>query len=401
MKGSVFAIALALVGPTACPLLIPAAQAAGARDPFAGITESTSTPEETSGSWAQRFFTDNFGFRKEIMSEFAASEQAPAYSRQSVGFEALKKFSSETATIASINFQGRLVRRDRFVPVLNDMEGASRPGWWFEYHNAYLDLYNVLDPVLSDERQAEDVGRFNLRAGRFYVPFGLNLQTDTHATILQLSNERDFGFERDWYTGFWGAVNRDLNYDACYLAGSGYDLKYRGQSGLGAARLSLSNKYGYDYGLEGGLSVLEGERLSPEAAQRDPRAAARAGPSSVVQTRRVGIDGRYRQPVPTGLLTLSSELSGGRDVPDAVFAQLYQVEYLHNSRRWGLATQYRRFWQDGPGVDSSIIGEATWYFRNDVGNSNLDWIKVNVERKLEQIQARQDAIVALQYYRYW
>ncbi len=382
-------------------LLIPAAQAAQAQDPFVGVVESSPTTGRPPDSWTRRFFEDNFGFRKEIMSQFAASARAPASSRQSVGFETLKKFSSRTATFASLDFQGRLVRRDRFAPALNDLEGASRPGWWFEYHNAYLDLYNVLDPVLSDARRAENVGRFNLRAGRFYVPFGLNLRTDTHAAILQLSNERNFGFERDWYAGLWGAVNRDLNYDACYLVGSGYDLKYRGQSGLGAARLSLADKYGYDYGLEGGLSVLDGERLSPEAARRDPLVAARAGPSGVVRTQRFGIDGRYRRPLPAGLLTLSSELSGGRDVPDAVFAQLYQAEYLHASRRWGLSTQYRRFWQDGPGADESVLGEAAWYFRNDVGGSNLDWLKINVERKLERMQARRDTIVALQYYRYW
>jgi hypothetical protein len=382
-------------------LPVSPARASSGADPFAGIAPSSSAAEEPSGSWARRFLTENFGFRKELMSEFAASERTPVSSRQSVGFETLKKFSSETATLASVDFQGRLVRRDRYVPVLNDGEGMNRPGWRFEYHNAYLDLYNVLDPVLSDKRQAENLGRFNLRAGRFYVPFGLNLQTDTHATILQLSNERNFGFERDWYAGFWGDVNADLDYDAYYLAGSGYDLKFKGQSGLGAARLSLSNKYSYDYGLEGGLSVLGGERLSPEAAERDPLVAARSGPASVVRTQRAGLDGRWRRPVPSGLLTVSSELSGGRDEPDAVFTQLYQAEYLHASRRWGLSSQYRRFWQGGPGVDASVIGEATWYFRNDVGNSNLHWVKVNVERQLERAQGRPDTIVALQYYRYW
>ena len=56
-----------------------------------------------------------------------------------------------------------------------------------------------------------------------------------------------------------------------------------------------------------------------------------------------------------------------------------------------------RFWKDGAGADGSIFWEATWYFRNDVGNSNLHWIKVNVERKLERIRNRSDVIVALQY----
>jgi hypothetical protein len=363
-----------------------------AADPFADLANSTKsqpvlTPELAARSWKQKLFTENFGFRKEIMSQFATSQRGQPASRQSVGFEALKKFSTDTATLASFNFQGRLVRRDGFHPVLNDMEGASRPGWAFEYHNVYLDLYNVLNPVLSDEQRGDNVGRFNLRVGRFYVPFGLNLQTDTHGTVLQLSNERNFGFERDWYTGFWGTINKHLNYDAYYLTGSGYDVKFRGQKGLGALRLSLSNKYSSQYGLEAGFSILGGERLSHEAQSR-------------IETRRVGLDGRYRRAIRTGLLTFTSEVSGGRDVPDAVFTQLYQTEYLHASRRWGMATQYRRFSQDGLRADASIIGEVTWYLRNDVGNSNLYWIKLNVERQLARMHGPPGTVVALQYYFY-
>lgn len=336
-------------------------------DPFAGIEASTRAAAD---GGAATWWSDNFGFRKELLSQFATSDHGPAASRQSAGFELLKKFSTEIRTLGSLNFQGRLVRRDRAVPVINDMEGMRREGWFFEYHNAYADLYH--DPL-------------NIRVGRFYVPFGLNVQTDTHGTLLQLSNERNFGFERDWHAGLWGALNEDFSYDAHYLAGSGYDLKYRGQSGLGVARLSLGNKHSFEHGVEGGLSLMAGERLA-------------TGP---VETQRAGLDGRYRQPVPTGLLTWTSELSAGRDVPDAVFTQLYQSEYLHSSRRWGFAAQYRRFWKDRAGADGSLIGEASWYFRNDVGNSNLHWLKLNVERQLERAGMPKDLIVALQYYRYW
>ena len=372
-------------------------------DPFADVAES-SKPQETeqpARSWRQKFFGENFGFRKEIMSQFDASEHGRPASRQSVGFEVLKKFSTATATVASFDFQGRMVRRDRFNPVLNDMEGQSRAGWAFEYHNVYLDLYNVLNPVMSEKQRGENVGRFNVRAGRFYVPFGLNLQTDTHGTVLQLSNERNFGFERDWYTGFWGSINKHLNYDAYYLTGSGYDLRYKGQKGLGAVRLSLSNKYSSEYGLEGGLSILGGERLASHAIDRSTALDMGAGNSIPIKTERIGLDGRYRRPVPTGLLTFTSEFSGGRDVPAAVFTQLHQAEYLRASRRWGLATQYRRFRQDGLGVDASLIGEFSWYFRNDVGNSNVHWIKLNVERRLERMYAAQPAMtITLQYYFY-
>lgn len=167
----------------------------GEEDPFADVTARPNTeekPKESSRSWRESFFKENFGFRKEIMSQFTSNQDGELASRQSLGFEVLKKFSTATETVASFNMQGRLVRRDGFNPVLNDMEGEYRRGWAFEYHNLYLDFYNVLNPLLSDEQKGKSLGRFNVRAGRFYVPFGLNLQTDTHGTVLQLSNDRSF-----------------------------------------------------------------------------------------------------------------------------------------------------------------------------------------------------------------
>jgi hypothetical protein len=381
-------------------------------DPFGDVAPKPNAEEpqqREKRSFFGSLFHENFGFRKEIMSQFDVTQDGNPASRQSVGFEILKKFSTETSTIASFNFQGRLVRRDGFNPVQNDMEGQDRQGWFFEYHNLYLDFYNVLNPFLSDEARNSNVGRFNFRFGRFYVPFGLNLQTDTHGTVLQLSNEQNFGFERDWYTGFWGSLNKYLNYDVYYLVGSGYDLKYKGQSGLGALRISLANQYSSNYGLEGGVSILGGQRLSsPDQGQglssgmneQTQPLTTTSSQLYVIDTRRAGIDGRYRHAVPNGVLTFSSELSGGRDNSNSVFTQLYQTEYLHRSRRWGLATQYRRFGEPTLSATASIIGEATWYFRNDVGNSNLHWIKLNVEHQLERITGRPDTVITLQYYFY-
>lgn len=363
------------------------------QDPFAGLGAEPKPPPasaQPARSWIKALVTENFGFRKEVMSQFNTNEEGRGASRQSVGFEVLKKFSTSTSTVASFNFQGRLVRRDGFNPVQNDMEGEHRPGWAFEYHNLYVDLYNILNPLLDDKQRGRNLGRVNLRAGRFYVPFGLNLQTDTHGTVLQLSNDRNFGFERDWYTGLWGALNKHLNYDAYYLAGSGYDLAFRGQRGLGALRISLANQYSSRYGWEGGVSFLGGERLS-----MDPQR-----PGSI-ETKRAGIDGRYRRAVPSGLLTLTNELSGGKDARASVFTELHQAEYTRASRRWGVATQYRRFREAGSGADASLIGEFSWYFRNDVGNSNLHWIKFNVERRLERLRREPPStVVTLQYYFY-
>lgn len=329
---------------------------------------------QVSTAQASSFWTENLGLRREILAQYSASDHTAPASRFSIGGELQKKFSSDTATWGSLDVQLRLVRRDRFIPVQNDMEGMQRPGWWFEYHNVYLDLYHPR-------------GRFNYRVGRFYVPFGLNLQTDTHGTILQYSNEENFGFERDWYSGFWGQFNDHLNYDLHYLVGSGYHPRFDGQKGLGSLRLSLANRYNYEQGLEGGLSVLGGERLNED---RDK-----------IKTWRTGLDGRLRRAIPTGLLTGSGEWSAGRDNATSIVTQLYQGEYLHHTRRWGTAAQYRRFWRDAMGTEASAIGEVTWYFRNDVASSNLHWVKLNIEKKVQSSAAAKAWIWTLQYYRYW
>src|SRR5262245_59575225 len=138
-------------------------------DPFADLPPAPKPPEISrppARSRSKSFCSENFGFRKEIMSQFSTNQQGDGASRQSVGFEVLKKFSTATATVASFNFQGRLVRRDGFNGVINDMEGERRPGWAFEYHNFYVDLYNIL--------KGRSIGKLNFRAGRFYLPFGLN-----------------------------------------------------------------------------------------------------------------------------------------------------------------------------------------------------------------------------------
>lgn len=340
----------------------------GKEDPFAGVVAHRSDKEEGTD-----FFTDNFAFRKELMAQFGADSQGEVSSRQSVGFEVQKKFSSDNATLLSLDFQGRLVRRDGFTDSPNDMEGMTRPGWSFEVHNAYLDLYNPFGGV----------GVLNFRMGRFYLPFGLNLATDTHGTLLQLSNEADFGFERDWYGGLWGAFGA-LAYDIDYLAGSGYDLVFKGQRGLVAGRLSLGNRVTSDTGLEGGLSFANGSRLSMEGMP--------------VETLRGGMDVRWKGAGPEGSLGFTGEFSLGEDDEMSVSSQLAQADYLHASRTWGLSGQLRRSDREGVGPASWALAEATWYLRNDVGGSNLQWLKLNVRWPLELAGP---ALFTLQYYQYW
>src|SRR5436305_10948079 len=105
-------------------------------DPFAGVDPAVPAPAASTSEF-KRFFSDNFGFRKELMFQVDSNQDGDVASRQSAGFEVLKKFSTATSTVASFDFQGRLVRRDGFNPVMNDMDGSTRGGWAFEYHNLY------------------------------------------------------------------------------------------------------------------------------------------------------------------------------------------------------------------------------------------------------------------------
>ncbi len=383
------------------------------QDPFQELDRKPA-PAPAAGVQGGGFFEDNFTFKKELYSQFSHGSEEPndgntlagdVYSRQSAGFEVLKKFSTATSTVASFNMQGRAVHRTQFVETISDMEGEDRDGWFFEYHNLYVDLYNVFDPFLSAEGRGENLGRFNLRVGRFYLPFGLNLQTDTHGTLLQLSNDRNFGYERDWYAGFWGSLTPDLNYDAYYLLGSGYAVSFKGQEGLAGLRVSLADRYRTEYGVEAGIAAMYGRRLSEQAVMRSPSVAATAGEDDVVSTVRAGLDARYTLPLPSGSLGFTAELSYGRDEFDAILTQLYQIEYLADRRRWALSAQYRRFWQDidasGHKTDASIIGEATWFFRNDPSNAFLHSVRLNVERRLERQTGPDETVVSLQYYLYW
>lgn len=67
--------------------------------------------------WVERLFAENFGFRREVMSQCSSDPAGGASSRQSVGFEVLQKSSSGTSTFTSFHFQGRMVRRDGVLPV--------------------------------------------------------------------------------------------------------------------------------------------------------------------------------------------------------------------------------------------------------------------------------------------
>ena len=369
-------------------ILLATTAAAFAADPFAGVEpavpEASAVPVDS--SWK-----DNLLFRKEIYLLWAAGEDDfeatdRVYSRLSAGFEIQKKFSTATKTVASVDYQGRLVYRDHVLPTAADPMGMDAERWTYETHNAYAEFYNLLG----------DPGRFSLRAGRFYLPFGLNAQTDTHGTLLQLSNDRLFGADRDWQVTAYGYASEHLDYLAGYVFGAGPDQKLDGQAGLAVGRIGLNSDYLYARGLEAGVSGAFGERVDPHAGIDDP-----------IRTWRLGADLRQRIDTDRGPFTLTGEAATGEDEEATVWSGLAQADWLHPGRRWGAAAQYFHFEREsagdghGRGIDERASATLTRYFRNDVGNAALHWIALGLERQLQAPEGAGETVAMVQYYRYW
>lgn len=369
-------------------ILLAAASAAFAEDPFASVEPAV---PETAAKAAASGWRENLLFRKEVYllwtgGEDDFEETDRLSSRLSAGFEVQKKFSTATKTVASFNYQGRVVYRDHAQGTVADPMGMDADAWEYETHNAYVDFYNLLG----------DPGRFNLRAGRFYLPFGLNAQTDTHGTLLQLSNDRLFGADRDWQLTAYGNASEHLDYMAGYVFGAGPDQKLDGQAGMAVGRIGFNNDYLFERGLEAGVSGAFGERIDPHAGI--------AGP---LRTWRLGADLRQRLDSEIGPFTLTGEAAAGEDEESTVWSGLAQADWLHPGRSWGLAAQYFLFEREraeaghADGTDERASLVLTRYFRNDIGNAALHWIALALERQLQSPEGGEDTLAAVQYYRYW
>ena len=369
-------------------LSLTVSSAALAGDPFADVQPAVSG---SAPAPPVPWLAENLLFRKELYLSWSGGaedfeETESLYSRLSAGFEIQKRFATATRTVASFDYQGRMVYRDHVLSTASDPMGMEARPWEYETHNAYAEFYNLLGAP----------GRFNLRAGRFYLPFGLNARTDTHGTWLQLSNDRVFGTERDWQVTAYGNATEHLDYMAGYVFGAGAGQQMDGQGGLAVGRIGLGDSALFEHGLEGGLSAAVGERLD-----------ARAGTEDVVRTWRAGGDFRRRLDSEIGSFTLTGEGAAGADGDSPVWSGLAQADWLHPGRRWGVAAQYFYFEREreeagrADDVDERASFVWTRYFRNDIGNSSLHWVALALERRIRAPEGGEDALAAIQYYRYW
>ena len=363
--------------------LLLAGVVGAADDPFADVRPlaMTATTKPPVPWWR-----DNWQVRRELYGVVGVGwpdieDSDRASLRLSAGFEVQKRVATATRTIGAVDYQGRVVYRDRSLNAPGDAMGMDADRWTYETHNAYVEWYQV----------AGGPGRLNLRAGRFYVPFGLSWQTDTHGTLLQLANERVFGDSHDWQVTAYGNATALLDYQVGYLLGAGPRQHLDGQSGMAVGRVGLNNAALNERGREAGVSAAYGQRLDPAVA------------AGRVDTWRVGVDARQRLDTGNGPITLTGEGAAGEDNQRAVWSALLQADWLHPSRRWGAAAQYTHYtWRaPTPATQQNATLVATRYFRNEVGNTALHWLAVGIENRWAPSDTPADTLVLAQYYHFW
>lgn len=388
-------------------LAAPAIQAQDRFDPFANIVVNPVSPAVVGSKPEQ-----NLLFRREIGTQLTTTftgVDRDLFSRSYGGFEILKRFATDSKTIASLNLQANLNYRYHYLKTMSDdmIADVGYTGWDLHIHNAYADFYNILGRA----------GEVNLRVGRFYIPFGLNGQTDTHATFMQLTNGRNFGYNRDLMVGGYGALNDHLNYDLAYTLGDGMDSSHKGQTGLLVTRLSLANQWNYERGLEGGVSAAYGERRSEHAVMLSQSVAESADEGAVVDTWRLGLDARLKVPATSGVITITTESSVGADERDDVASSMLQFGWLSSNRVWGTDLAIFEYWQNrkqeahhtmnsqnsaASNHDTTGVFNVTYYLDNDVSGSKLQWLSFGVERHLKRmIDEEYRTVYTVQYYRYW
>ena len=373
-------------------ILVPVKQVLAAdfdssNDPFEQLDNNSnlfvSTPATTKHKSIFYQLAQNFLWRQELGLQFGSRIVGFA------GFEIQQRFSSAYATVAAFNYQGALYWQRDLSGHLGQSEMAAMPmgkspGEYFltyQTHNAYLDVYNPLGGA----------GDFNLRMGRFYLPFGLNAQTDTHATFLQLSNQQHLGFNQDLMVGGYGALNDNFDYHLGYFRGAGNHSASKRQQGLWVGRITLSNQWLYNDNLEAGSSFLWGERLDPLRA------------NDVIKTWRYGIDGRQKWPFSSGVLTLTSEISFGADDSHPIGMALFQGSWLTATRRWGIDSAYREYFKDYHTQENLWVYNLNYYFDNDISRSKLMWIGLGIERPETKTShdSSRITIVTVYFYKYW
>ena len=132
-------------------------------------------------------------------------------------------------------------------------------------------------------------GSFNIQAGHFEVPFGLEYETDTNGTLYNYTHPQNFRMKADWGVNVNGTTDA-ITYNLSATRGSGNEYRSDGDPGVLAGRLGsnfdLRNRYG--------VSFFDGDVRTP---------------NGIYNIQRLGLDAIWT----LGAFETRAELSAGED----------------------------------------------------------------------------------------
>lgn len=297
---------------------------------------------------------DNLRVTLDLSSRVSLSARRGKVSSENViGIDLHKVFSDSEGDWGTLRLQPYLTRIDNLT---------RRPSFFEDDDDWELD-FRFFDFNFTRIGR----GRFNIRAGHFELPYGLEHLLDTNGTVRQLIPRRNLGFKSDWGVSING-VFPQFEYEVALTRGTGNEVFDRGGPFTVVGRIGTPR----DRNLVLGVSVFHGRVWDPAGVRRWRWGLEPANPLSRVVARLVGAGGRGEHDIvrrtrfgidvqwymgPVGLL---AEASFGRDYNQDVFNGLGELNWSNADDRWFAYTQARVFAQRfASGWDSatqSVVG---------------------------------------------
>ena len=349
----------------------------------------------------------NLIFRKEIVAggRYLRSEGqfsgANRMNANSIGFDLMKRFTSETGDWATVYLQLRMAYRWNQWQPAPWTEGED--DWELEWHEATLRLTRWFR------------GRMNFKLGHFDVPFGLEPVVDTHGSLFQLQSMRNVGFKKDWGLSLYGQLP-SFDYEASLTTGSGMELTRESGSYLTSARVGTPETGNFLIGLSGLYGNVKepagqlGEEMpGKRGAVPAPGTSIRTGETLVaevvpdqakVMTRwRVGLDVRYLH----GPLTLKSEFASGEDGGRDIRNAFVELDFILVPYRMDLITQVHFTREDAAtrSTGSSLTRRTLGVLGLTYRATSATTLSVAVERDLHSKGGPEEDSIAVQLYIYW
>ena len=273
-----------------------------------------------------------------------------------LGFDFFRNFSVNGKDVGVLLVQPYIIKAVRLNPYPGLFDGPDDTA--VQFRNVYFRFA----PIFDDRAQ--------LSVGHVELPYGLEREYETNATLRQFGNAIDGGQKVDWGIALDGYTN-SLKYDISLTRGSGNIWREEGDPYLLTAR--VGSRFDSWYAM--GLTVVKGELWSPSGITNERE--------------RVAIDARieYRR---WGVL---GQISRGKNNDVSARRSLVEVNWYYGYDEWLIYVQGYHYELDTEDENQSTISFGMRYEPNNRFAFEMDYTADNSnfgkqKRKLFRSQIR-------------